>query len=107
MNPQIFIEIQALKRKILPSKKVILFGSQAYSDARTDSDSDSDWDLLVLLNKEKKRFFEGSDKYWDTFSDISDKYGTSVSAKIYAKKDWKLRPSLLEYYVEQESIEVK
>jgi len=34
MNRQIFKEIQALKRQILPNEKVILFGSQARGDAR-------------------------------------------------------------------------
>ena len=103
MNQQIFQEIQALKRKILPNEKVILFGSQARGDARPDSD----WDLLVLLNKEKKRFFEDYDCYGYPFSEIGDKYGTYVSVKIYAKKDWESHPSLLKYYVEQEGIEVK
>jgi predicted nucleotidyltransferase len=59
MNQQIFQEIQALKRQILPNEKVILFGSQARGDARPDSD----WDLLVLLDKEKRNFNEDYDKY--------------------------------------------
>jgi len=33
MNQKIFKEIQALKRRILPHEKVILFGSQARGDA--------------------------------------------------------------------------
>ena len=49
MNLKIFSEIQALKRRILPNERVILFGSQARGDAREDSD----WDLLVLLDKDK------------------------------------------------------
>ncbi|MDR1226506.1 MAG: nucleotidyltransferase domain-containing protein [Prevotellaceae bacterium] len=47
MNQQIFREIQALKRQILPNEKVILFGSQARGDAWPDSD----WDLLALLDR--------------------------------------------------------
>ena len=54
MNQQIFKEIQSLKRQLLPNEKVILFGSQARGDEREDSD----WDLLVLLNKEKRNFIE-------------------------------------------------
>jgi len=58
MNTQIFNEIQTLKRQILPNEKVILFGSQTRGDAREDSD----WDLLVLLDKERKAF-EDADTY--------------------------------------------
>jgi len=54
MNTQIFEEIQALKRQILLNEQMILFGSQARGDALEDSD----WDLLVLLNKEKRNFNE-------------------------------------------------
>ena len=86
MNQQIFQEIQALKRKILPNEKVILFGSQARGDARPDSD----WDLLVLLNKEKKEF-EDEDKYGYPFAEMGIKFKTYISVKIYTENDWKKR----------------
>jgi len=87
MNRQIFKEIQTLKRQILPNEKVILFGSQARGDAREDSD----WDLLVLLNKEKRNFIEDYDKYGYPFSEIGDKYGTYISfyrAVFYGNKEY-------------------
>jgi len=102
MNQIIFKEIQTLKRQILPNEKVILFGSQARGDARPDSD----WDLLVLLNKEKRNLLEDYDQYGYPFSEIGDKYGTYVSVIIYTKNDWETHSSLLRYNVEQEGIEI-
>ena len=102
MNAQIFSEIQQLKRQIVPNERMILFGSQARGDAKKDSD----WDLLLLLNKEKRNFNEDYDKYVYPFSEIGDKYGTYISVKIYTKKDWEYYPSLLKYNVEQDGIEV-
>ena len=102
MNQQIFNEIQTLKRQILPNEKVILFGSQARGDAHEESD----WDLLVLLNKEKRNLIEDYDRYGYPFSEIGDKYGTFVSVIIRNKKEWESRPSLLRYNIEQEGIEI-
>jgi predicted nucleotidyltransferase len=76
---------------LIPDEKLILFGSQARGDARPDSD----WDLLVLLNKEKRNFIEDYDKY-----------GMYISVKVYTKNDWESHPSLLKYNVEREGIEI-
>ena len=83
MNQQIFNEIQALKRQILPNEKVILFGSQARGDAREDSD----WDLLVVLDKEKITF-EDENTYAYPFADMGWNYGTYISVKMYTNREW-------------------
>ena len=103
MNQQIFQEIQALKRQILPNEKVILFGSQARGDARPDSD----WDLLVLLDKDKKNFIEDSNKYAYPFTEIGLKYGKMVMAMIYTAKEWENRkPTPLYKNVKRDGIEI-
>ena len=99
---KIFNEIQALKRQLLPNEKVILFGSQARGDAREDSD----WDLLVLLDKEKRNFNEDYDKYAYPFVELGMKFDAMISAKIYTIKDWTTRMSPFRLNVEQDGIEI-
>jgi len=102
MNSQIFNEIRTLKRQILPNEKVILFGSQARGDAREDSD----WDLLVLLDKEKKAF-EDEDTYGYPFAEMGLKYKTYISVKMYTEKEWDKRKSTPFYKnVEQDGIKI-
>jgi predicted nucleotidyltransferase len=102
MNQQILQEIKALKRQILPNEKVILFGSQARGDARPDSD----WDLLVLLNKEKRNFNEDYDNFAYPFAELGLKYNARINAKVYTIKDWETNPSFFRYNVEQDGIEI-
>ena len=102
MNQQILTEIQTLKRQLLPNERLILFGSQARGDAREDSD----WDLLALINRDKKSFREDYNEYAYPFNEIGDKYGVCISVIIRNKKEWDMRPSLLKYNVELEGVEI-
>lgn len=45
----IISHIKELKNLVLPTGKLILFGSQA----RKDATAESDWDILILLDKEE------------------------------------------------------
>jgi len=104
MNRKIFKEIQTLKRQILPNEKVILFGSQARGDAREDSD----WDLLVLLNKEKRDFKEDYDKYAYPFTEIGWNYGVAINPILYTQLQWE-KGRIFPFYknVMHEGIEIK
>jgi len=102
MNTQILENIRTLKRQLLPNDRMILFGSQARGDARPDSD----WDLLVLLNKEKRNFNEDYDNFAYPFAELGLKYNALINAKIYTVKDWATNPSMFRYNVEQDGIEI-
>ena len=102
MNQQIFQEIQALKRQILPNEKVILFGSQARGDARPDSD----WDLLLLVNSNSTNL-DDEIKYSYPFTKLGWTYNTDFNVLLYSKNDWEKR-NFMPFYknVVNEGIEI-
>ena len=99
----IFKEIQALKRRILPNEKLILFGSQARGDAHEASD----WDLLVILNKKGKVTYNEDVKYGYTFDKIGWEYGVAINSLLYSAEDWEKR-KITPFYknIESEGIEI-
>jgi predicted nucleotidyltransferase len=103
MNRQILENIRQLKRQLIPNERLILFGSQARGDARPDSD----WDLLVLLNREKRNLIEDFNNYAYPFNELGLKYDTQINATVYTVKDWEKR-SFTPFYknVEHDKIEI-
>lgn len=78
--------IKQLLNNIAPDSKIILFGSRARNDSKTDSD----WDILILLNKSR---VESSD--YDTISyplyELGWTLGERFSTKIYTISEWHKR----------------
>lgn len=103
MNTQIFEQIRQIKRQIMPNERLILFGSQARGDAKPDSD----WDLLAVVDKDKRNFSEDFDKYAYPFDKLGLNSGVCITTIVRTKKDWESKPSLLKYNVEREGIEIK
>jgi predicted nucleotidyltransferase len=102
MNRQIFMQIQMLKRQLIPNDKMILFGSQARGDTRQESD----WDLLILLNKPVKEK-DDYDNYAYPFTEMGWNYGAYLSPKVYTVGEWeKRKPSLFYKNVEFDGIEI-
>ena len=102
MNSQIFNEIQALKRQILPNEKVILFGSQARGDARESSD----WDLLVLLNKDSMNL-DDEIKYAYPLAKLGWAHNMDFNVLLYTLSEWEKR-SFMPFFknVQQDGIEI-
>ncbi len=73
--------------------KVILFGSRARNEAR----SDSDWDILVLLDR-KDVTLKDEQKIRHLLFDIELETGESISTFVYSLNDWNTRLSVTPLY---------
>lgn len=85
-----------------PETEVILYGSRARGDAR----SDSDWDILLLTSNPVN--IELERKYRDKLYDLELDTGESISLFIYSKDDWQTRQRITPFYqsVTQEGMRI-
>ena len=76
-----------------PDATVIIYGSYARGDNRTDSDLD----VLILLNKDKvTRDDERKVKY--PLYDIEFETGQIISPLVLSKKEWETRHKITPFY---------
>lgn len=79
--------IRQLGKEILPENaKLLLFGSQARDDARTDSD----WDLLLLLDGERVTN-EDFDRWVFPFISLGWSLGVEINPVAYTYEEWRRR----------------
>lgn len=74
---------QALQR-VVPSAKVILYGSEARGDARADSDID----LLILLQDKERITLDDRMKLAEPLYDIELETGIQINPYIELMKEW-------------------
>lgn len=83
-NRNVLQQIKEVAIRVMPKgSKVILFGSRARGDER----SDSDWDLLVLLDKDKIQDSD-HDLYTYPFWELGWSIDAMIHPVIYTLKDW-------------------
>lgn len=94
-------QIKEVAMRVMPKgSKVILFGSRARGDER----SDSDWDLLVLLDKDKIQDSD-HDLYTYPFWELGWSIDAMIHPVIYTLEDWaKKNNPIFRYNVERDGI---
>lgn len=96
----VLAKIKETLLQVAPGAKVILFGSRARNDAR----SDSDWDILILVDKNKLDP-DDFDRISYPLYELGWKINEMINPKLYTINDW-LKRSFTPFYknVEKEGI---
>lgn len=91
---EIIASIKHLVSKTAPDATVILYGSEARSEARPDSDID----LLILVDREKLTY---EDKCAITYPlyDIEFREGVSIAPLVLTRHEWFNRPFKTPFFV--------
>jgi len=82
-NQTISSQIKTAVLSVDPAAEVILFGSRARGDSR----SDSDWDVLILVGKDEITW-EYEREFRHKLYDIELSISQPISVFVYSKKDW-------------------
>ena len=103
MQNNLINDIKGKAREVLPQNaRVILFGSRARNDAREDSD----WDLLIILDKERRNVTD-IERYACPFMELGYNVNAEINPIIYTQKEWDKRKfTLFHHNVEKEGIEI-
>lgn len=72
--------------------EIVLFGSRARGDER----SDSDWDILILTDYPVS--FEMEQRFRHHLFELELELGEAFSTFVYSKSDWELRHSVTPLY---------
>jgi predicted nucleotidyltransferase len=93
--------VRAELQKIEQNAQVILFGSQA----RQDNRSDSDWDFLILLEQEPTTDLK--DEIRKRLYEIELETNEVISSIIHQKKEWEKRAVMpIHQIIEEEGVEL-
>lgn len=77
----------AVKDILPPGARVVLYGSRARGDFR----SDSDWDFHILLPGESQLSFKEMEKYVFPIDMVGWSLGEAFSTSVYTYGDWEKR----------------
>ena len=91
---EVIEQIKDIIRRVAPTAKTILYGSQARNEARVDSDID----LLILLDGEKMTL-EEEEAITLPLYELELKTGVSISPIAMLKKLWENRPFKTPFYI--------
>jgi uncharacterized protein len=79
---EILKKIKDYVAEIDPTAEVILFGSRARGDER----SDSDWDIIILTSEDAD--IKAEQIFRHKLFEIELEYGQPISTFVYSKTDW-------------------
>ena len=103
MNKDVLEHIEDTVRDIMPlDARILLFGSRARGDARPDSD----WDILIILNKNKRTVQDIND-YACPLMELGCSIGEDINPIVYTKTEWDNRMfTPLHEFDERDAIEI-